>query len=294
MFRQLNPFFRTFVINKRRFHTNNCLFDFYEKPRGGYPLIYDEPPVTQNLSFLEKLKLGYHEFKKECKLFGKEVRDKLHLHPTLVIPNEEEIVLKFDGTVESLKKWVVTCDSDYKEGFSTAKLELSPFGTGVFHGTLNTTVPKDGKTKRAGFCNITTIPKRKSFKRKDYYNWHRYSHLTLRVRGDGRCYMVNLLQKGYFDITWFHTYSYLMYTRGGPYWQDIKIPFSKFVFQEKGTIQDRQYEMPDSFITNIGITLADKKPGPFRLEIDHIGVYWNPLNFESCAYELNDMSKPTE
>lgn len=156
---------------------------------------------------------------------------------------------------------------------------------------LSTTVPKDGRIKKAGYCNITTIPKYKSFGRKYYYDCFNYNQLVLRVRGDGRCYMINLLQTGYFDLTWNDMYNYVMYTRGGPYWQVVKIPFAKFLFSNKGVVQDRQIPMPKEGITNFGITLADKKPGPFRLEIDYIALCHDPFNTESCAYEMYDASK---
>nr|XP_012150092.1 PREDICTED: probable complex I intermediate-associated protein 30, mitochondrial isoform X2 [Megachile rotundata] len=189
MLRPLNSYFRTFIINKRRFHTNNCLYEVYERPRSGYPLVYDEPPITKDKSFREKLKIGYNIFKNDCNLFAQEVRAKFGYGVTAVSPFEENVIFKFDGTEKSLKEWIVNYDSVYNEGFSTAKLELSPSGTGIFHGILNTTVPKDGRLTRSGYCNITTIPKYKSFGRKYYYDWSSFNRLILRVRGDGRCYM---------------------------------------------------------------------------------------------------------
>lgn len=289
MLRTLNPYFRAFIINKRKFHTNNCLF-IYEKKKSGYPIIYDEPPITKDKSFIEKLKIAIDLFKEDFKIFVEEVRKSFRL--PMDIKDFEEIILKFDGTERSLKQWIVNYDSVYNEGFSTAKLELSSFGTGIFHGIINTTVPKDGRIRRAGYCNITTIPKFKPFlKTSVYYDWSCFNQLVLRVRGDGRCYIINILQKGYFDLTWNNMYSYVMYTRGGPYWQVMKIPFAKFVFLDKGVVQDHQYEMPLTSISNLGITLADKKPGPFRLEIDYIAVSYDPYNIESCAYELYDVTK---
>lgn len=121
MFRSLNPYFSTFIINKRRFHTNNCLFNIYETPKSGYPVVHDEPPITKNKSFLEKLKIAFDLFKSDYKLLAQEIKDMLHLHPTTTIPNEEKVIFKFDGTEKSLKQWIVNYDSVYKEGFSTAK-----------------------------------------------------------------------------------------------------------------------------------------------------------------------------
>ena len=63
----------------------------------------------------------------------------------------------------------------------------------------------------------------KSFKRDSFLDWSQYTHVVLRVRGDGRSYMLNLASMGYFDIMWNDIYSYPLYTRGGPYWQVTRV-----------------------------------------------------------------------
>jgi hypothetical protein len=57
---------------------------------------------------------------------------------------------------KDLENWVVTCDSDNGEGFSSCQLTLSPQSCGLFNGVLDLRVPKDGKMKRAGYCSIRT------------------------------------------------------------------------------------------------------------------------------------------
>ncbi|CAK9822749.1 Complex I intermediate-associated protein 30, mitochondrial [Anthophora retusa] len=133
-------------------------------------------------------------------------------------PNQEDVVWKFDGTAKSLEQWIVNCDRDWHYGYSTANLELSSTGTGIFHGVLDTRVMKDGRTTTAGYCNITSIPK-----------------------GDGRCYLINLSCSKYIDATWYDAHNYLMYTRGGPYWQVVRIPFSKFVYTKKAQLHELQH-----------------------------------------------------
>lgn len=63
----------------------------------------------------------------------------------------------------------------------------------------------------------------KSFQRQDYYDWGMYSHLVMRVRGDGRRYMLQISTSSFYDQTWNDTFSYILFTRGGPYWQIAKV-----------------------------------------------------------------------
>lgn len=194
---------------------------------------------------------------------------------------------------------------DNKEGYSTCSLGLSPTGKGLFSGTLSTQLIKDGKAKRAGYCNMKSIQPQKSFKRDSFYNWRLYTHLVMRVRGDGRSYFINLGAAGYFDMSWNDQFHYALFTRGGPHWQISKvlttsfhdfapilnlvnlfqIPFSKFFFSSKGRIQDSQSPVPLDRITSFGITAGDKINAPFHLEIDYIGLEYDPSHKETSAYE---------
>lgn len=54
--------------------------------------------------------------------------------------------------------------------------------------------------------------------------------LVLKVRGDGRSYLLNIASKGYFDVMWHDVYHYALYTRGGPYWQITKVTNLMFFY----------------------------------------------------------------
>ena len=45
---------------------------------------------------------------------------------------------------------------------------------------------------------------------------------------------------GEYDIFWHDLWVFPLYTRGGPYWQEYRVPFSKFYFSHRGKIQDDQ------------------------------------------------------
>jgi NADH dehydrogenase [ubiquinone] 1 alpha subcomplex assembly factor 1 len=53
----------------------------------------------------------------------------------------------------------------------------------------------------------------------------------------------------------------------------------------KGRVQDNQGPLPLERITSFGITAGDKINGPFRLEIDYIGLEYDPSHTEVHAYE---------
>jgi NADH dehydrogenase [ubiquinone] 1 alpha subcomplex assembly factor 1 len=59
----------------------------------------------------------------------------------------------------------------------------------------------------------------------------------------------------------------------------------------KGRIQDKQFPLHLSFVSHFGITLADKNDGPFRLEIDWIGLEYDPTHVEDFAYEQYKVDK---
>jgi NADH dehydrogenase [ubiquinone] 1 alpha subcomplex assembly factor 1 len=53
----------------------------------------------------------------------------------------------------------------------------------------------------------------------------------------------------------------------------------------KGRIQDKQEPIPLNRLTSFGITAGDKTEGPFHLEIDYIGLEFDPSHKEVTAYE---------
>ncbi|KAB7502552.1 Complex I intermediate-associated protein 30, mitochondrial [Armadillidium nasatum] len=158
---------------------------------------------------------------------------------------------------EDISKWIVTSDSDHEEGNSHGSFTMSPAGHGLFSGYLDPKAPKTGNIKYAGYSNITSISYYRSFKRETCYDWGSYTHLKMRVRGDGRRYRILL-----------------------------NIPFSKFYLSAKGRVQDKQSAVDLRKVKKVGITIADRIKGPFRLEIDYIATHCDPSHTEEFAYEM--------
>ncbi|XP_055585717.1 complex I intermediate-associated protein 30, mitochondrial [Uranotaenia lowii] len=262
---------------------------FWERDRKGGYGDKNKPPVSRKQMLLD----GLRELRKEFAMFEQEWREKLACDPLVVFrPGETDVVFNFESQPD-LDRWVVTSDRDHGEGFSEANFELSPAGFGLFHGKLESRAPKDGRIKKAGYANIRSQRIRKSFKRDAFFEWEQYNTLVLKVRGDGRTYLINLASEGYYDILWNDVYHYVLYTRGGPHWQTARIPFSKFFLSSKGRVQDSQAPIPLNRISNIGFSVGSRggHDGQFRLEFDYIGVEYDPSHTEEFAYEMYKQQK---
>lgn len=186
---------------------------------------------------------------------------------------------------EDLNKWVISSDVEIG-GKSEVHLTLGRNNqAALLYGTLNTEVPRDGETKYSGYCSMRSKPLLGSFARKKYYDWSNFNCLYLRVRGDGRPWMVNIYTDPYFSHQKDDLYNYFMFTRGGPYWEEIKIPFSKFFLSSRGRVQDDQHPIWLDKVSTLGFTIGDKVDGPFQLEIDFIGLLNDRAHTEEFAYE---------
>jgi len=215
------------------------------------------------------IKTEVTKFAKECtsgEAFSMAIKD-------LPKPDEERLVFDFD-TPQKINDWIVTCDSTWGEGYSTATLTESPLAKGkaMFSGVLDTKPPNDGRIQRAGYANMRSVYKMKSFGRVIDLDWHDFTHLVLRVRGDGRTYVCNLYYYDDYDVQWNDIMQFPLYTRGGPYWQTTVIPFSHFFLTYCGRIQDNLEVLRVDDVVAVGFTLMDRVDGPFQLELDSIKV----------------------
>ncbi|KAM9842163.1 complex I intermediate-associated protein 30, mitochondrial [Aulostomus maculatus] len=198
---------------------------------------------------------------------------------------QNRVIWEFRGA-ESLKQWTVSSDQEIG-GQSEVHLKLGNNNNTCFlYGILSSIPPKDGETRYSGYCAMRSQQPLASFDRKKPQDWSSFNTLHLRIRGDGRPWMITISTEKYFSHQKDDLYNYFMYTRGGPYWQDVKIPFSKFFLTHRGRIQDLQHTLWLDKINTIGFTLGDKTDGPFQLEIDFIGVCKDNTHIEEFAYEM--------
>lgn len=188
---------------------------------------------------------------------------------------------------------MVSTDSGYKIGKTKASLQLTQQNTGLFSGYLSNEYDKPEKSKAiyTGYANMSSVPEFKSFKREKRINIDQFNCFMLKIRGDGRTYMFILHTPQHYTLTYTYMHMYPLYTRGGPYWQYVKIPFSKFFHVTHGRVSDRQYRFEALNVKSFGITCMDGNEGPFSLEIDHIGVLKDNECTENFAYETYKIPK---
>lgn len=94
------------------------------------------------------------------------------------------------------------------------------------------------------------------FNRIKHYDWSSFNTLHLRVRGDGRPWMINIGTETYFTHQKNDIYCYFLYTRGGPYWQDVKV--SSTNLRKANTHQPSPLNPPACFTDTILQVLPHK------------------------------------
>jgi len=236
--------------------------------------------IDDDLTLKDIIVEGSRQLKEECKMALEEIKYVAkgeHYKKLFIKQGDIQYLCNYAETPTNStainELFVVSSDSSWGEGYSWGSLEASPaLNSAIFCGDLNTRVPQDGRLKRAGYTNMKMVTQRLAFGRIKYIECDLYDAIVLRIRGDGRSYMLNIHTHEYFDVNWMDLHSYPLHTRGGPYWQDVVIPFSKFFLQHRGFIQDRQYGFIRNIVKNVSITLSDQINGPFHLEIQSIGL----------------------
>jgi len=147
----LRQFLHGHVV-QRKLSTSSCASMFYEPYKAG------EPRKPIEISPYKDWKEGVKLIGGEVSKFKDEVVWKFRCdHLFAVQHGDYEILWKFDNQ-ETIDSWNVTSDKDNNEGQSTAELVMTANHHALFQGRLDTTVPKDGITKRAGYCSMRSPP----------------------------------------------------------------------------------------------------------------------------------------
>jgi len=108
-----------------------------------------------------------------------------------------------------------------------------------------------------GFASIRAKGRQMSFDSGDF--------IVVKVRGDGRTYKFNL----YADRS-LRGFSYRQsFQTKKNEWIEVRFPLNRFVATWRGRVYSGQKLDPRK-VTGVGFLLGDKRPGPFKLEVDWI------------------------
>jgi len=139
-------------------------------------------------------------------------------------------------------------------GLSRSEFLDEGAGPGVFRGSVSL-------ENNGGFASVRTVPADLGLDGLD--------GLLLRVRGDGKRYSFRLRTDDRFDgVAWSSSFD----TSDGE-WVTVVLPFDGFRPTWRGRLVANTPPLNPADIRQLGLLIADKQSGPFRIEIDRISGY---------------------
>lgn len=168
---------------------------------------------------------------------------------------------------ETINNFELITDKDVG-GKSVATMNTSVNGRLMFTGELSTELDHGSKIDHSGFCGIRSKPVIGLFDKIQTVDMTYYDAVDIKYRGDGRCYFLNMQTESMMLLNQYDLFQAFLFTKGGPYWEVERVPFTKFLMTYQGYLQDEQVDF--SNIRTLGVSISDKKTGPFGLEIEYI------------------------
>ena len=160
-------------------------------------------------------------------------------------------LLEFAGP-DAAQKWQAVNDG-VMGGVSEGRFKITADKTMEFFGRLSL-------ENNGGFASVRTKPTN--------YNIHAGDTLVVRVKGDGREYVLNIYTK---SRRMAFSYRTALPTTKDE-WTKVSVPLEEFIPTSFGNrVQGMGPVEPDQ-INSLGFMLSDKKPGPFKLEIDWVKI----------------------
>lgn len=182
---------------------------------------------------------------------------------------------------ESMKRCASFSDADIG-GFTKAQLEWVPpndranpsnpadnlNGHARFHGSISIQLPKNRpQVERSGYAAWKTFDRPPTIFGKSLWDIDPYTYLALRVKSDGRSYLVNVQTE---SIVPTDLHQHRLFTTRPGEWETVLIAWNDFVRTNHGFVVGPQAEMLRQKVRTIGIGLTDRVPGPFDLCIERI------------------------
>ena len=166
--------------------------------------------------------------------------------------DKHRVIVNFGHPINSVE-WMVVNDS-VMGGVSRSRVNINPEGYMTFKG--NVSLDYGG-----GFASV----------RSSYENWRigKFDGFVIKVLGDGKSYQFRCRMGSNFDGVAYRHY----FQTNNENWQEIRLPFSKFIPTYRGRIILDAKPLDPNSIRNLGLMISDKQSGNFNLKIAWIGVY---------------------
>ena len=152
--------------------------------------------------------------------------------------------------------WQVVND-DVMGGVSTSQFQLLTNGGAIFSGVVSL-------ENNGGFASVRSNPVRENLNGLDAF--------VLRARGDGRRYKFTVRTESGFDAP---NYQAEFATKRGE-WEEHRSPFKDFVPTFRGRVLTDVPPLNPAKLATVGVLIADKQAGPFRLEMGWIKATGRP------------------
>lgn len=108
---------------------------------------------------------------------------------------QKEMPLAVLQSEKDLAQWATGSDKDIG-GFSQAQLEVTPEGTGKFHGSISLELPANREIKQSGYAAMRTKQQEQTMFGTPCWDTSLFRYLALHVKGDKRKYFVNIQTDG--------------------------------------------------------------------------------------------------
>ena len=177
-------------------------------------------------------------------------------------------------------------------GFSKSSLDYVPesFSESAharFHGSISIELPRDNpQVQRTGYAAWRNHDRAPTIFGKSLWDVNPYTYLALRVKSDGRKYLVNVQTE---SIVYTDIHQHRLFAQRPGEWETVLIKWSEFVRTNYGTVVEPQSEMLTQKVRTIGVGLTDRVPGPFDLAINSI---WACNGFSEAEKVEGDARDP--
>lgn len=160
-------------------------------------------------------------------------------------------------------------------GFSDSNLEhatstdpRSPSSYARFHGSISTRLPADKPNiQRTGFAGFRTPDQRPTVFGRSMWDIDPFLYLALRVKSDGRSYLVNLQTE---SVEPSDLHQHRLFAKRPGQWETVLIKWNDFVRTNHGFVVEPQTEMLRQKVLSVGVGLTDRVEGPFELCIEKV------------------------